>query len=91
MKNRGFSLIYYPPERRLMSEYLGTTATALRLGVSAVYVRVLEREGKLKAALKTTDGVRVFRSEDVERLAAERQKREKQKRSSTKEKAKEAA
>ena len=51
---------------------LGTTDVALRLGCSAERVRQLEREGKLHAE-KMPRGVRVFRAEDVERLAAERE------------------
>lgn len=51
---------------------LGTTDVALRLGCSAERVRQLEREGKLRAE-KMPRGVRVFRVEDVERLAAERE------------------
>jgi DNA-binding transcriptional MerR regulator len=52
---------------------LGTTDVALRLGCSAERVRQLEREGKLSAE-KTPRGVRVFNAEDVERLAAERER-----------------
>ena len=52
---------------------LGTTDVALRLGCSAERVRQLEREGKLPAE-KMPRGVRVFRVEDVERLAAERER-----------------
>jgi excisionase family DNA binding protein len=51
---------------------LGTTDVALRLGCSAERVRQLEREGKLPAE-KTQRGVRIFRAEDVERLACERE------------------
>ncbi|HET8670286.1 MAG TPA: MerR family transcriptional regulator [Candidatus Saccharimonadales bacterium] len=56
---------------------LGTTDVALRLHCAAERVRQLEREGKL-SAVKTPRGVRVFRADDVERLATERelQKRE---------------
>lgn len=50
---------------------LGTTDVALRLGCSTERVRQLEREGKLPAE-KTARGQRIFRAEDVERLAAER-------------------
>ncbi|MEN3331124.1 MAG: hypothetical protein V7641_489 [Blastocatellia bacterium] len=52
--------------------FLGTTDTALRLGVSAERVRQLEREGRL-AAEKTPKGRRIFRVEDVEQLAVERE------------------
>ena len=50
---------------------LGTTDVALRLGCSTERVRQLEREGKLPAE-KTVGGQRIFRAEDVERLATER-------------------
>ena len=53
---------------------LGTTDVALRLGCSTERVRQLEREGKLPAE-KMPNGRRVFTVEDVERLAAEREKR----------------
>jgi DNA-binding transcriptional MerR regulator len=52
---------------------LGTTDVALRLGCSTERVRQLEREGKLPAE-KLPSGQRVFRSEDVERLAFERER-----------------
>lgn len=52
---------------------LGTTDVALRLGCSAERVRQLEREGKLPAE-KTGRGQRIFKSEDVERLATERER-----------------
>jgi excisionase family DNA binding protein len=51
---------------------LMTTGEAARvLGVSADMVRWLEREGRLPAQ-RTTNGVRLFRRGDVEKLAAER-------------------
>ena len=55
------------------STILGTTDVALILGCSAERVRQLEREGKLSAE-KTRRGQRIFKSEDVERLAAERER-----------------
>jgi len=55
-----------------MSSILGTMDVALRLGCSAERVRQLEREGKLPAE-KMPHGQRVFREEDVERLAVERE------------------
>ena len=62
-----------------MSEHLlGTTAAALRLGVSAEYVRILERKGKLPAE-KTVGGYRIFRSKDVDRLKREREQAKTQK------------
>jgi excisionase family DNA binding protein len=56
---------------------LGTTDVALRLGCSAERVRQLEREGKLPAE-KMPRGTRVFRVEDVERLAAERERQKRE-------------
>jgi excisionase family DNA binding protein len=53
-------------------QILGTTDVALRLGCSTERVRQLEREGKLPAE-KTLGGVRIFRMEDIERFAAERE------------------
>ena len=57
-----------------MIEYLRTSDVARLLGVSAVYVRQLERTGKLPA-IKTAGGFRVFRAEDVQNLAEERKAR----------------
>ena len=59
-------------------QFLGTTDTALKLGVSAEYVRVLERKGKLPAE-KTAGGHRIFRAEDVDRLKREREQAKTQK------------
>lgn len=50
---------------------LSTTDAALRLGCSAERVRQLEREGKLPAE-KMRGGQRVFKAEDVERIAEAR-------------------
>lgn len=53
---------------------LMTTGEAARLlGLSPDMVRVLERENRLPAQ-RTTNGVRLFRRRDVERLADERAK-----------------
>ena len=60
----------------MSTQILGTIDVALRLGCSTERVRQLEREGKL-AAEKMPNGRRVFRSEDVERLAVERKQRRK--------------
>jgi len=57
----------------MSSNILGTTDVALRLGCSTERVRQLEREGKLPAE-KMPRGRRVFRTEDVERLAEERER-----------------
>lgn len=56
-----------------MSKLLRTTDVAHRLGISAVYVRQLADAGKLHAE-RTEGGYRIFKAEDVERLAAEREK-----------------
>ena len=54
-------------------EDLMTTVDAARiLGLSSDMVRLLAREGRLKAAVQTVRGVRLFRRSEVERLAAER-------------------
>jgi excisionase family DNA binding protein len=62
----------------MAARLLGTTDVAHRLGCSAERVRQLEREGKL-AAEKTPRGQRIFNAEDVERLATEREQRQKAK------------
>jgi len=54
-------------------QILGTTDVALLLGCSTERVRQLEREGKLLAE-KMPSGQRVFRAEDVEKLAQERKR-----------------
>jgi len=56
-----------------MSKLLRTTDVAHRLGISAVYVRQLADAGKLHAE-RTEGGYRIFKAEDVERLAAERER-----------------
>jgi len=50
---------------------LTTNEAAISLGCSAENVRILERNGKLPAE-RTRNGRRIFKSEDVERLAIER-------------------
>lgn len=57
-----------------MSQLLGTTDAALKLGCSAEWVRRLADEGKL-AVERTANGQRIFRAEDVDRLALERRQR----------------
>jgi len=54
-----------------MSELLTPQDAAAILGVGPQRVRQLEREGRLSAT-RTPAGWRLFRREDVERLAAER-------------------
>lgn len=56
-----------------MSRLLRPTGVAHRLGVSAVYVRQLADAGKLHAE-RTAGGYRIFKAEDVERLAVERER-----------------
>lgn len=52
-----------------------TTKTAARtLNVSEKTVRAMERRGELPAE-RTEGGVRLFRSEDVDRLKAERERK----------------
>ena len=48
-----------------------TGQAAMRLGVSAVYVRQLADRGKLPVE-KTIGGYRLFNEDDIEKLAAER-------------------
>jgi DNA-binding transcriptional MerR regulator len=55
------------------SRIMATIDVARRLNCSPDRVRQLEREGKIHAE-KMPRGVRVFRVEDVERLAAERER-----------------
>lgn len=54
-----------------MNEFLGPIDVARQLGCSTDNVRLLEKTGRL-AALRTPSGRRIFRREDVDRLAAER-------------------
>ena len=60
---------------------LGITDAARLLNVSPERVRQLEREGKLSAE-RMSRGQRIFKAEDVERLATEReqQKRDRERR-----------
>ncbi len=53
------------------SELLATSEAARLLGVAADTVRLWERRGLLPAE-RTAGGIRLFRLEDVERLATER-------------------
>jgi hypothetical protein len=52
------------------NEFLLTSPVARELGVSSQYVIQLANEGKL--AIKTANGVRLFKRMDVERFKAER-------------------
>lgn len=53
------------------SEFLSTGDAARRLGVAPDTVRLWERNGCLPA-MRTAGGIRLFRREDVEKVAAER-------------------
>ena len=55
-----------------MSQLLGTTDVAIKLQCSAEWVRRLADKGELPAE-RTAGGQRIFRAEDVERLASERE------------------
>lgn len=66
----------------MSARLLGTTDVALRLGCSAERVRQLEREGKLSAE-RMVSGQRIFRAEDVERLALERERQKREQAAST--------
>jgi excisionase family DNA binding protein len=61
----------------MKEQLLSTGNVARRLGVSSEFIRKLAREGKL-AAMRTAGGQRIFRGEDVERLAVERKLRKKE-------------
>lgn len=56
----------------MQKRFLSVSEAARVLGMSADWVRLQERTGKL-AAIKSAGGVRLFALEDVQRLAAERQ------------------
>ncbi len=54
-----------------MEQWLSSADAARLLGVVPATVRQMERSGRLPAR-RTTGGIRLFRQEDVERLARER-------------------
>jgi excisionase family DNA binding protein len=56
----------------MSSKLLRTMDAAERLGCSTERVRQLEREGRIRAE-RTPSGQRIFFSDEVEKLAAERQ------------------
>jgi DNA-binding transcriptional MerR regulator len=62
----------------MATTFLGTVEVALMLRCSTEYVRQLEKAGKLNAE-RTPSGRRIFRTVDVERLAAEREQHRKTK------------
>jgi len=51
--------------------FLSVSEAARVLGMSADWVRLQEKGGKLKA-IKSAGGIRLFALEDVQKLAAER-------------------
>lgn len=57
----------------MAATFLGTVDVALILRCSTEYVRQLERAGKLSAE-RTPSGRRIFRADEVKRLAAERER-----------------
>lgn len=66
------ALALYRPSMKTRGEQLLSTSDAAKiLNVSPDMVRYLERRGKLPAQY-TLAGTRIFRLEDVERLARER-------------------
>jgi DNA-binding transcriptional MerR regulator len=60
------------------TRFLGIVDVALILRCSTEYVRQLERSGKLSAE-RTPTGRRIFRADEVERLAVERERLQKAK------------
>lgn len=54
-----------------MEQWLSSADAARLLGVVPATVRSMERSGRLPAR-RTAGGIRLFRQEDVERLARER-------------------
>jgi DNA-binding transcriptional MerR regulator len=61
----------------MVCRFMATIDVARRLNCSPDRVRQLEREGKIHAE-KMPRGTRVFRVEDVERLAAERERQKRE-------------
>jgi DNA-binding transcriptional MerR regulator len=58
-----------------MSEFFLSSEAAREVGVSVQMIRLLERQGKLPAAIKTNGGVRLFLARKVRQFAAERQRK----------------
>lgn len=58
-----------------MEMYLSVADVARVLGVTPQMVRLLARQGTLVPAARTVGGIQLFRQEDAERLAAERERR----------------
>ncbi len=61
-----------------MERLLSPSDAARILGVVPATVRAMAISGRLPPATMTESGIRLFRREDVERLAAERAERERQ-------------
>ena len=59
-------------KRQAKDELLESADAGRILNVSAGFVRQLAQRGRLRAAVITPRGVRLFRRVDVERLAAQR-------------------
>jgi DNA-binding transcriptional MerR regulator len=59
-----------------MEKFLLPGEAAKIVGCGAENIRVLERTGKLKAAIKTGSGVRLFAREDIDRLVQQRKQRD---------------
>ena len=57
----------------MASRFFGTVDVALLLKCSTEYVRQLEKAGKLTAE-RTPSGRRIFRADEVKRLATERER-----------------
>ena len=64
-------------EMNMKDEFLGCTDAGRVLKVGPQRVRQLERTGRLSAT-RTAGGWRLFRRDEVERLAAEREARQEQ-------------
>ncbi|MBA3274577.1 MAG: helix-turn-helix domain-containing protein [Chloroflexia bacterium] len=62
----------------MVERLLSPSDAARILGVVPATVRAMAISGRLPPATMTESGIRLFRREDVERLAAERAERERQ-------------
>jgi DNA-binding transcriptional MerR regulator len=58
------------------NRYLLASEAGRIAGCSAENIRVLERTGKLKAAIKTAGGVRLFSEGDIRELAVRRKQKD---------------
>lgn len=64
------------------NEIMTTGDVARRLAVSTEFIRKLALAGKL-SAIRTVRGQRIYKSEDVERLAVEREQQNQQRNSNS--------